>query len=76
MPKIDEIYAYICDDKGPGDEGIIGMMNGNTFMPLVGADVARSKSIRKAAEDIARATGKKVKLVKFSTRTVLEEDIS
>jgi len=24
MSKITEMYAFVCEDKGPGDEGIIG----------------------------------------------------
>ncbi len=75
MPKIDEIYGFVCDDQGPDDEGIIGAMTAAGWMPLIGADVARTEAVRQAAEATAKATGKKVKLVRWSQRTVLEEDI-
>lgn len=68
MPKIKEILAYISEDKGPNDEGIISTPTPMGWMPLVCADDARAKSYEPLAREIAKQTGKKVKLVRFSTR--------
>lgn len=69
MPKIKELFAFVAEDSGPEDEGIIGMsLGGDLMMPLVGADMARVESLKPAARQIAWLTGKKVKLLRFSTR--------
>jgi len=72
MPKIEQMYAFVCEDSGPEDEGIIGMQTGMGWMPLVGADMARVKSLRPIAETIARSSGKPVKLLRFTTREEIE----
>ena len=64
MPKITEMFAFICEDKGPNDERVVA---------LVGADMARVNSLKSYALDIAKKTGKKVKLIHFTNREDLEE---
>jgi len=71
MPKIEEIYAYICEEE-PGEEGLIAERIMGTWIPFVGADMERMESLREMAELIAKGSGKKVTLVKFSTRTEME----
>lgn len=79
MPRIDELYAFIAEDQGPDDEGVIALQStsGTTgeriWLPLVGADMARVESLRPFAEGIGRKTGKKIKLCKFDHRQELEE---
>ena len=47
MPRITEMFAFIAEDEGPGDEGVIahnvpGRAWGTVVhLPLVGADMAR-----------------------------------
>ena len=78
MPKITEMYAFIVEDSGPEDEGVIGIQSppgddGKTiWLPLVGADMARVESLRPIARGIGRQVGKKVTLVHFSNREDLE----
>lgn len=72
MPKIDEMYAFVVEDSGPDDEGIIGMNTKGGWMPLVGADMARIESLRPIARDIAHQLGKPVKLLHFDNRMELE----
>jgi hypothetical protein len=72
MPKINEIYAYIQADQGPDDEGVIAAKLGGTWMPLIGADVARKDALKIAAQNTANITKKPVKLVKFSVREEIE----
>jgi hypothetical protein len=73
MPLIEEMYAFISYDKDDNDEGICAFNTGfNTWMPMVGADMARVESLKPVAQQIANMTGKKIKICKFSTREVLE----
>lgn len=71
MPRIDEMFAYVAIEHGPTDEGIIGVKVGDTVMPLVGADIARSESLRVAAQDVCNMMGKPVTLIKFTRREEL-----
>lgn len=73
MPKITEMFAFIAEDEGPDDEGIIGMPMGDMVMPLVGADMERVDSLRPLAKDVGLLMGKKVKLIRFSVREDLED---
>lgn len=72
MPRIEEMYAFVAEDTGPDDEGIIGMNTDMGWMPLVGADMKRVESLRPIARGIGRQVGKKVTLVHFSNRDDLE----
>jgi hypothetical protein len=66
--KIETVHAYIATDE-KGDEGIIGQVFGDTFMPFVAADEARIVSLYDHAEAIAKATGYPIILAKFTIRT-------
>jgi hypothetical protein len=68
MPKIDRLWAYIQEDTGPDDEGVIGVVH-PIAMPLIGADMERVEALRPAAQMVADTTGKPVKLLAFSVRT-------
>lgn len=64
MPKITEMFAFVCEDA-PGDEGIIGMSLGRMMWPLVGADMERVNALKPYADQISEQTGKPYKLLKF-----------
>lgn len=32
MPRIEQMFAFVVEDSGPDDEGVIGMMTGNGWM--------------------------------------------
>ena len=67
---IKEMFAFVAVDNG--DEGVCGAsLPGIGFTALVGADMARIDSLRPIARDIAMATGREIKLVKFSVREEL-----
>lgn len=77
MPKIKEMYAFIVEDSGPDDEGVIGIQSmrgssGCIWLPLVGADMARVESLKPMARGIGKQIGKKVTLVHFTNREDLE----
>ncbi len=71
MPKIEEMYAFVAEDSGPDDEGVVGMNVGICMIPLVCADTARVESLRPIARSISAAIGKKVKLLHFTNREEL-----
>jgi len=66
------MFAFVAEDTGPDDEGIIGTKTSEGWMPLVGADMARVDSLRPIAEAIAHQLGKPVKLLRFGTCEELE----
>lgn len=70
--RITEIHAFLAvgDDD---EEGIIGAHTAMGWVPFVAADKTRLNILRPHAENIAKDTGKKVKLVRFSVREDLEE---
>ncbi len=68
MPRIEEMYAFVAEDSGPDDEGIVGMGTRAGWVPLVGADMARVESLKPIARNIAAQTGKKIKLLHFTHR--------
>lgn len=72
MPKVDEMFAFIVEDSGPEDEGIIGMETACGWLPLVGADMKRVGSLRPIAQGISAQLGKTVKLIRFTGREELE----
>ena len=68
--RMDEVFLFVADNEE--GEGLIGQMIGDQWIPFVCADKTRLESLRPMAENIARASGKKIKLIKFTTRTELE----
>ena len=71
MPRIEEMFAFVAEDSGPEDEGLVGMKTEHGWMPLVGADMARVESLKPIARGIAAATGKKIKIIHFTQREEL-----
>lgn len=73
--RIDEVYCFISSDET--GEGIIGatreILGQTVFMPFVCADKARMESIKPMAKQIAKESGKKIKLIKLSVREEIEE---
>ena len=68
MPRIEEMYAFVAEDSGPDDEGVVGMATGSGWMSLVGANMARVERLKPIAKSIAVETGKKIKLIHFTNR--------
>lgn len=75
MNKITEIYAFVAEEEL--DEGIIGQTvvidNQLVFMPFVCADKARMESLKPLAQGIKKESGKKIKIIKLTHRTDIEE---
>lgn len=74
LERIDEIWAVLSVDEG--GEGVVAAPLppfDMPMVPLIAADKARLDSILPIARALARRTGKAMRLVKFSTREVVEE---
>ena len=73
---IERLYAWV-GTAADGGEGIVAhpfaMTGIDLFCPLVGADRVRIESYRSLARNLARKSGRPVRLIEFSTRTVLED---
>lgn len=71
---IDEMWAWVSsDDDGEGILAASMVLAGQQMMmPLVGADRARVESFRGLASQIAALEHRRVKLIRFSTREVIE----
>jgi hypothetical protein len=70
--KIERLYAWVAEEAD-GGEGLCSMPLGDIQMPMIGADRARIESMRDYAQRIASILGIPIRLVEFSTRTVLED---
>lgn len=73
LAQIDEIWAILSTDLN--GEGVVAapIVPGQLSVPLIAADSARLTNILPLARMIATASGQSMRLVKFSTRTVIEE---
>jgi len=69
--RISEIHAFLAigDDD---EEGLIGTMMAGRWMPFVCADPDRVEALRPLAQMVARSSGKRVVLSKFSIREDIE----
>lgn len=69
--KIEALYSYLIVDTD-GTEGIPAMRMSEVFMPLLGADEDRVRSLRSIAQDVANERGLPVTLARFTAREDLE----
>ena len=69
--RIDQMFAFIAKDHD-GTEGVCAMLVDGTWMPMVGADVARVESLKPIAQDLARQGGCDITLAVFSGRKDVE----
>ncbi len=69
MLRITEIFAF-CSKDETGDEGVIGFMGpDNSWMPMVGADMERVKSLHATAVAIGKAAKSAVILKTFRLKS-------
>ena len=75
MPRIDCLWAFLSVDEADGNEGVCAVnfpgLPGLT--PLIAADQRRLDLITPIAEDLARTTGRVLRLVKFYNREVVRQ---
>jgi hypothetical protein len=74
--RITELWAYVSigDDD---EEGVCGASigPGGTMLPLIAADETRLRQLMPVAIEIAIVTGKCIKLVKFTKREEVIDDV-
>jgi hypothetical protein len=75
MPRIDAIWAFLSVDPDDGNEGVLSgpLLGPDTQVPLIAADEKRIESLWPWANAIAKATGRRCRLVKFHQREVVRE---
>lgn len=74
--KIEEVYIFVAiGEKGECAAAFIRNLGEGQHlsMPLIAADKERVDSLRPYAVEIAKETGKTIKLIKFTTREDVEE---
>jgi hypothetical protein len=67
--RIDEVWMFVSIDET--GEGVCAapLMGPDSLVPLIAADTKRLQQLIPWAREIARATGKTIKLLKFTTRS-------
>lgn len=64
--KINKLYAFICNDNGPLNEGLMAMGNNpNEMNPFVAADLNRAKSLLPIADIACKSYNKEFKIQQF-----------
>jgi hypothetical protein len=71
--RIDEVYLFVSIDET--GEGVCAapLMGPDSLVPLIAADEARLKSLVPVARQLAKMTGGKIKLIKFTAREEIME---
>ncbi len=72
---ITKLTAFVAIDKD-NEEGVMGIRTAEGWMPLICADEARIKSMFPAAEKISKATNKPYRILQFSQREDVTEEIT
>jgi hypothetical protein len=70
--SIDEVFVFITTDLKTGNEGCAAFLQGLVWVPLITSDKSNLDLLRAAAKRIARKSGHKITLAKFSRRVDLE----
>jgi hypothetical protein len=73
---IEEMFAFVAEDEQ--GEGVMGFMDSRNmqWVPLVGADMDRVSSLYPIAVDISLISGKPFKVLKFSKREDITEEVN
>jgi hypothetical protein len=69
--RIDAIWAAVSVDDG--GEGICAVQMNGVWTPLLAADEKRLEWVVAQARDLARATGKRIKIIKLTARIDIME---
>lgn len=64
--RIDELYAFVASDEE--GEGLTAFLTDSGWMPMVAADRTRVDSLWAQAKRIARESGRKITLCRFTVR--------
>jgi len=72
--RVERLWAWISTANPGDDEGVIAVLDERTgiYLPLVGADEDRVRSLRPRAELAVEVSGRSAQLVRFDVRTNVE----
>jgi hypothetical protein len=68
---VDRLWAFLSVDQN--GEGLVASNFAGHWMPMITGDERQLPKMRKAAQEIARVTGRTIKLVMLTAREELEE---
>lgn len=72
--KIEEMWAWVSVDPDTGDEGIVAAnMPGLGWHPLVTGRKHLTEKMELLAQRVAKESGRKIRLVRFTSRTEVKE---
>lgn len=54
---VTELFAFVALDDLDGNEGVMAYYQDNTWIPMIGADMARITSLLPLAKKVATAAG-------------------
>jgi hypothetical protein len=71
VEKVTEAYAFVCINER-GEERQVSIQVGDTWVPLFCLDFEALPRIRALAQDLARQSGRTIRLLRFTRREQLE----
>jgi len=71
--RITAIWAAVSVDEGTGMEGVCAMIVNGMSIPLLAADETRLEWIVAQARMLANASGKRIKIIKLTSRVEVME---
>jgi hypothetical protein len=72
---ITKVTAFVATDPENGDEGLIAHMTPTGWMPFVCADEERIKAMIPIAEELKAASGKDYRIIQFSVREDVTDQV-
>lgn len=72
MPRIEEMYAFVAAESEPDDEGVVASLVNGAWLPFVGSDMDRVESLRAAAQQFATAGNRRVLILRFTDRELID----
>lgn len=73
MPKIETMFAFVVADAGSDDEGVVAFHDSKMgWLPMVGAEAKSVIALIPVAQNIARENGKRIELLEFSVRRLVQ----
>ena len=72
--KIKTVTVFVAIDEN-NEEGVMGFKSDMGWMPLVCADEERIRKVFPIAEQIKKASGKDYRVLQFSVRTDVTDEI-
>lgn len=72
---ITKVTAFVAIDPVNGDEGVLGFKGPDSWIPLICADEKRIEQMFAMAQDITAHAGISYKIIQFSTREDVTDEV-